>query len=116
MSESKTFDKLRRIPFLEMRQKLDEQVLPCSVMNLGNIIHEISCLHVDLIKFHMRNKLLIESGWTYEEFVFELEKSAIVHLVGEYNTRCLSHTKELIDRAKIYYPQAKIISARIELE
>lgn len=116
MSESETFNKLRRVPMSEMVQKLNDQVLPASVIGLGSVIQEIPELQTDLVRFQMREKLLTECGWTADEFILELEKMTIGRIVNEFNSKQVVYVKELIQRAKVYYPNAIFTPARIDLE
>ena len=113
--QDKTFDKLRQAPITEMVKKLEELQYPAIVLALGNYIGGVDELQNDMIKFDYRNRLLIECGWTYDEFLRQLEKRTIEKAIIEYNNKNVL-AKEFVDRARAYFPNATFIPARIELE
>ena len=113
--QDKTFDKLRQVPHAQMMQKLRELNYPAIILSLGNYASGIDELQNDMIKFDYRNRLFIECGWTYDEFVLKLEKRTIERSIFEYNNKNVL-AQGLVDRAKAYFPNAKFIPARIDLE
>lgn len=113
--QQKTFDKLRRIPFAEMLDKLTNMKMPPPLIQVGGKILERHSFYKDTSKFFDQLRLLAENGWDFEEFALELEKKTIRDLVDECNNS-ISFPQEMLDRAKVFFPNVCFTPAKITLE
>jgi hypothetical protein len=119
MSELETFRRLKRIPFTEMNDKVDIRkfntpVAP--VYQLGNVAVESSTFYNrDLSIHYWRIKTFEENGWTFEEFMLESERLAIIRQIDVFNQEN-QIPQELINRARTFFPNAKFVQATVELE
>jgi hypothetical protein len=118
-TELDTYRTLRRIPLDEMEALVEINNFKSSVppvYRLGGGSHDSSTYYRrDLEIQNWRNKLLEKNGWTFDEFVIELEKRAILVQVAEFNRE--NHIPyEIMDRAKQYFPNVKFVHAKVELE
>lgn len=113
MNEEDTFRVLRRVPFEQMCDALDNISRTAPVFHLGTAMFE-SKKH-DLVRHYEKIKCLEEHGWAFEEFVLESEKRHIISAIDEYNKNNLFPI-ELVERAKEFFPNARFIQASIELE
>lgn len=119
MSESDTFNKLRRIPVEEMESLIDInnfKTLHPPIQQWGDIVYDIGKHWNRELELHRwRMQLLEENGWTFDEFFKEIEKSNIRKLVAQFNESLLV-PPGLMERIKIFFPDAKLLPARLELE
>jgi len=118
-TELDTYKTLRRIPLEEMEALVEvknfKPTVP-PVYRLGGAGHDASEYYRrDLDIQTWRNKLLEKNGWTFEDFVVELERRAIVLQVAEFN-RENQIPYEIMDRARQYFPNVKFVHAKVELE
>lgn len=119
MGEDDTFKKLKRTPFHETREKVDlsnftGRVPP--VYKLGSLIVESTKFYNRELSIHYwRTKTLEDNGWTFEEFMLESERLAIIDQIAEFNNEN-QIPQEIIDRAKVFFPNAKFVHAHVELE
>jgi len=119
MNEDDTFKKLKRTPYYEMREKIDlsnfTSRIP-SVYKLGSLIVESTKFYNRELSIHYwRTKTLEENGWTFEDFVLEGERLAILDQVAEFNKEN-QLPQEIIDRAKVFFPNVRFVHAHVELE
>jgi hypothetical protein len=120
MKEEDTYRKLKQIPWTEMNERLDprnyKQLLPGPVYALGSLTVEASKYYNRELDIHSwRMTLLAKYGWTFEEFMLEGERRAIIDQVKEINGQLALHN-ELVERAKVFFPNLKLVQASIELE
>lgn len=119
MNETDTFKRLKRISLSEMAQKIDIKNFETPVAptyNLGKLVVESSQYYNrELSIHHWRIKLLEENGWTFEEFMLEQERKAVIEQIDEINKQ-MTIPSEIIDRAKVFFPNIRVIQARIEWE
>lgn len=115
MNEDDTYLKLKRIIFEEMCNVVDEDVKSqfAPLYNLNGTL--IDSRKHEITRFHELTKLLVNNGWTIEEFALESEKRVILDAIKAYNVNT-SFPNELVLRAQEYFPNAKFYPARIELE
>jgi len=118
-TENDTYKVLKRIPLNEMEDLVDinnfKSAVP-PVYRLGGSAHDSSTYYRRDLEIQIwRNKTLEKHGWTFDEFVTELEKRAILVQVAEFN-RDNQIPYEIMDRAKQYFPNVKFVHARVELE
>ncbi len=116
MSEEQLFNKLRQTPILEVIELLDKIKRPTSqLLNMSDNIVDSKNYYHNMTHIIEKVKLLNKHGWDIEEFQKELEKMAIISLVDDFNA-FIRFPQELIDRAKIFFPNVKFNKASIELE
>ncbi|HEY6435460.1 MAG TPA: hypothetical protein VIY47_02640 [Ignavibacteriaceae bacterium] len=119
MDESKTFDKLRRIPLEDMNKIVDinnfrAKVAPSVVW--GDFSFDSSSYFKRELELHKwRLSLLADNGWTFEDFMVENEKNAIKLMISDYNAKN-SIPNDLLDRIRMVFPNAKFSSAKLEIE
>ncbi len=121
MSEEKTFRHLKRIPYDEMHKKIREfyndganQMSP--MYRLGHTVVEGKKYYDPIIVRHYGLiKVLEISGWTLDEYAYEMEKQAVIQQVKEFNEN-LEFPIEIVERAKQFFPNIKFIEAKLELE
>lgn len=119
MDETDTFKRLRRIPHDEMAKKIDIKNFKAPVSSaykLGQLVVESSQFYNRELTIHFwRIKTFEENGWTFEDFMLESEKKAILEQVAEFNKEN-QIPQELIDRARTFFPNVKFVHAHVELE
>ena len=119
MNETDTFNKLKRTPYYEVREKIDISNFKASiapVYRLGSLVVESTKFYNRELSIHYwRIKTLEENGWTFEEFILEGERLAIIDQIAEFNHEN-KIPQEIIDRAKVFFPDAKFVHAHVELE
>lgn len=119
MDQSKTFDRLRRLPIEEMSELIDVKNFQLKVspqVTWGDYTFDSSIYFRKELELHKwRLDLLAEHGWTFEDFMLASEKVAIRRLIDDYNERH-SEPSELIDRIRMAFPNAKFYPARLEEE
>lgn len=115
--QDETFRILRRIPYEEMDEYLASLVtntaMASPVYSFGNSM--LLTKKHELVQHYERLKCLQKHGWTLEEFVLESEKRIILTAIYQFNQESIFPT-ELVDRAKEFFPNAKFVQAKIELE
>lgn len=118
-SEHDTYKTLRRIPLAEIEEKIDIKNFKPSVppvYKLGVSTFDSSSFYRrDLEIQQWRNKILEQHGWTFEDFVTEVERKAIVDQIAEFNKEN-QIPYEIMDRARQYFPNVKFVHAKVELE
>ncbi len=115
MSSEKTFKKLKQIPLEDMIIKLDGITRPPPIYFLGSKEFTRNDYYSDLQFYFQRIRTLEENGWTVEEFLLTLEKRSIVAQIDEYN-RQFPFPAELLERARIFFPNLHFEPAKINLE
>jgi len=119
MDQVDTFNRLKRIPFSEMAEKIDIRnfAAPIApVYKLGQLTVESSQYYNRELTIHYwRIKTFEDNGWTFEDFMLESEKKAIKEQIAEFNTEN-QIPQALIDRAKVFFPNVKFVHASVELE
>ena len=112
-SEERTFNRLRRTPFEEMEDHLNgiRQFPP--LYTLGNEVFESR--KPEIVRHYERIKLLEKHGWSFEEYVLEIERRNILSAIDTFNKND-AFPQELVDRAKEFFPNARFTQAKIELE
>lgn len=119
MDETDTFRRLKRIPHSEMADKVDIRnfkAYVAPVYKLGQVSVESSQFYNRELNVHYwRMKTFEENGWTFEEFMLESEKKAILDQVAEFNKENRL-PQEFIDRARTFFPNIKFVHAHVELE
>lgn len=119
MDEKDTFRKLKQIPYIDMAEKIDiknfkSPVAP--IYKLGSKSFESTQFYNRELSIHYwRMKTFEENGWTFEEFMIEGEKKAIIDQVEEFNKE-YQIPVDLIERARTFFPNAKFVHAHVELE
>jgi hypothetical protein len=119
MDSEKTFNVLKRISLDEMEDLIDIRnftptVSPC--MKIGEMAFDTSLYYRrDLEIQQWREKLLGQNGWDFEGFVKETERKALLAIISRFNAS-VEIPQNLIDRARQYFPNAKFIHAKVELE
>jgi hypothetical protein len=114
--QDKTFNVLKRIPYREMNEILND---PASVsknppiFNLGGVAFESR--KNEIVRHYERMKVLEKHGWDFESFVLESEKRNIMEAIAVYNHEN-AFPLELVERAREFFPNAKFTEAKIELE
>lgn len=120
-NEDRTFNKLKQIPLEEMKEKLSKLSKPAPAYQFHSNFNmpPVSILrneyYPDIVLHYDRVKLLNDNGWEFEEFVFALEKIAILSIVKEFNGSIV-FPLELIERAKTFFPNVKFTAASITLD
>ncbi len=119
-TENDTYKVLKRIPLDEMESLVDinnfkSNVPPVYRLGTGSAYDSSTWYRRDLEIEAWRNKILEKNGWTFEDFVIELEKRAIVLQVAEFNKEN-QIPYEIMDRARQYFPNVKFVHAKVEIE
>lgn len=112
-----TFRRLKRSTLEEVSKAYSQARTGLSpVYSLGSSMYDISHIrNKELMLHHERLRILEEHGWTFDDFVKESEREAILEEIKLLNAS-IHFPQELIDRAKKFFPNLKITEARIELE
>ncbi len=113
MDENDTYRVLRRTPFENLLDLLDNLPKTPPLYMLGDTAFN-SKKH-ELVRHYEKLQCLERNGWSFEEFVLESEKRNIMSAIDQYN-KDNSFPMELVERAKEFFPNAKFIQAKIELE
>jgi hypothetical protein len=111
--EQRTFNTLRRTPFEDMEGYLNNVPQYPPVYTLNGQVFESR--KKEIVRHFERIKLLEKHGWSFEEYILEIEKRNIVAAVDLYN-KDNSFPMDLVNRAKEFFPNAKFTQAKIELE
>lgn len=120
MNEDNTFKKLRRTPFSEMREVLDEGLnkTPNTLQPLYKIgnreITRSTYYDNTMLRHYYLERILSEHGWTIIDFITETEKYAIKEQVEIVNQE-FNLPNTVVERAKEFFPNLKFIPARLEL-
>lgn len=119
MDETDTFRRLKRIPHSEMAEKVDIKNFKSPVApayKLGQLVVESSQFYNRELAIHFwRIRTFEENGWTFEDFMLESERKAIQDQIDEFNKEN-QIPNELIERARTFFPNAKFVHAKVELE
>jgi hypothetical protein len=113
MSEEQTFRKLRQIPFEEMEDLLKSIPQSPPVFSLGSMVFESR--KPEIVRHYEQLRALDKHGWAFEEFILESEKRNIMKAIAIHNAEN-AFPIDLVNRAKEFFPNARFIQARIELE
>lgn len=113
MTEDDTYRILKRTPFEDLQEQLDSLPKSPPIYNLNGVTFETR--KHELVRHYEKIKCLETHGWSFEEFVLESEKRAIMFAIGQYNLEN-KFPLELVERAKEFFPNAKFTQAKIELE
>ena len=118
-TENDTYKVLKRIPLDEMESLVDINNFRATVppvYSLGGGAHDSSTFYRRDLEIQVwRDKILKKNGWTFEDFVIELERRAIVLQVAEFNKEN-QIPYQIMDRARQYFPNVKFVHAKVELE
>ena len=117
MGESKTFDRLRRTPLHEMSELIDiknfQSVLSPS-FTWGDYTFDSSSYIKRELEYHRwRIALLEEHGWSFEDFMIESERDALLRMIHDYNSKNAVPT-QILDRIRMVFPDATFTPARLE--
>lgn len=119
MDEDATYRKLTRIPLDEMEALLDIsnfRSLSTPIRAWGEHTYEAGIYWKRDLEIHRwRVKTMKQNGWTFDEFFLEIEKRNIQRVVDDYNMKN-SVPGDLMARIKEFYPNAKLVPAKLELE
>lgn len=121
MNEDDTFRVLVRVPFDEMYKRVEEAFkdgnkIISPVYKLGPLVVERKTYYNPMVVRHYTLLNVLEAGhWTFDDFVIECEKKAIVEQVREYNEN-IAFPNEIIDHARQFFPNLKFTPAKLELE
>jgi hypothetical protein len=120
MNEQKTFDKLRRVSYVEMARLIDIKNFPAPggapVYSIGaSNFESTSFYNRDLNIHYWRIKTFEEHGWSFEEYMIESEKISIRAQITKFNEEN-TIPAALIERTKQFFPNVKFTSARVDLE
>jgi hypothetical protein len=110
MDEENTFNKLRRIPLAEIREKvrnMHESELGYNGTFYEQMLKDPGVFYFDLIK------MMYEHGWTMEEYVKEIKKDQLRIAITRINND--SYTNAFFDEIKVYFPNMVFHPARIDL-
>jgi hypothetical protein len=116
MSEKKTFDKLRRLPVQEVKDRISrgKNGIP-PVFKLGSSVVQRKDFFDDIHFYIETINILEECGWNPQDFYLEMEKEILIDLINEYNAS-IDFPQEIIDRATRVFPNAIFKPARIEFQ
>ena len=118
MDEDATYRKLTRIPLDQMEALLDIsnfKALGAPTRTWGEYTYEAGLYWKRDLELHRwRVKTMEQNGWTFEEFFVEIEKRNIQNLVNDYNEKN-SVPPDLLARIKEFYPNARLVPAKLEL-
>ena len=123
MNQDDTFKKLKQTPLDEMAKLYDEFIN--SSASAGNIppIYQISTFalerktyYPEILRHRAKLEFVKSHGWELEDLCLALEKRAIIEQVEIYNRETCKFSQEVLDRATFFFPNAKFIQAKIELE
>lgn len=113
MDEEQTYNRLRRIPYEDMGEHLENLPKHTPLFSLGNQTFE-SRKH-EIVRHYEQVRLLTKYGWDFEEYVLETEKRNIIAAINQFN-QDNNFPIELVNRAKEFFPNARFTQAKIELE
>jgi len=117
--QEKTFKKLKQTPIEEMITLYNEfhsslsKIAPVYV--IGNVTIERKCYYPEIIQHNERINFLRQHGWEMDEYCLALEKRAILSQIELINQE-YKVPREIVERAKTFWPNARFIQASIELE
>jgi hypothetical protein len=117
--ETVVYNTLRRIPVTDMLIKYQSYKLSYNT-HAGIGDRRLMAHATDLYRprevmlHHGRLKLLEEHGWTFDDFIIAIEKNAIIEEVRLHNMN-ITFPTDLINRAKLFFPDLICHEARIEL-
>lgn len=119
MDQDATYRKLTRIPLKEMEELIDIK----NFREFGPPVHQWNEHSYDIGTYWKRDleihrwrvQKLTENGWTFEEFFVEVEKKNIQTLVNDFNAKN-TVPADLLTRVRMFFPNATIVPAKLELE
>lgn len=114
-NEQQTFDKLRQTPFEDVLLLLDNIPKHQQLYGVGGNIIELRKYYSELTYMIDIVNFLKLHGWELTDFQAELEKDSIKRLIADFNKN-ISFPGEILDRVKVFFPNAKLTQASIELE
>lgn len=112
--EEKVFDKLKQTPLDEMCVLLENIVRPPIMFPLSNGVYDRSNYYHDMTFVIDKINLLKQHGWAVEDFQLELERTAILGIINDFNDS-LQFPQEIVDRAKKFFPNIVIRPATVDL-
>jgi hypothetical protein len=112
-TEEKTFNRLRRTPFEDMAEHLNNITKYPPIYTLNGQVFETR--KHEIVRHFERIRVLEKHGWSFEEYILEIEKRNIISAVDLYN-RDNSFPMDLVNRALEFFPNARFTQAKIELE
>lgn len=115
MTEKKTFDRLRRCSFTEIKEIIEKARVPTPMYNFGDTVYQRAPFNEKLVAHLELIRLCDKHGWDLADLYLELEREAVTTAVSVYNNS-IRFPDGIIERAKMVFPNAKFTEAKIELE